>query len=519
VVLGRKFPLRIYVAEKGKLAQAQTELYQISKEALFARRDALIARLRGEKAQSEAAVAELQKRFGQELSDRFAAEDLLRKKMEEQEKQLPKFAMELAKKNLDNASQLYIQAYELFQQGEIGKVIALLDEEKLQASYAQVKEARARIEEEKALLADREEQARRQVLQVIESYSLKADALELEFRYGEMAEQYRQILTIHEESGLPLKERAVWHDKRGVVLRKNGKYASALVDYKQALELWQQVLVSKDTLIANSYANIGLMYTYLADYEQALTYQGKALAIQEKVLSPEHPALAQTYTNMGWVYDNLADYEQALAYHGKALAIQEKVLSPEHPDLAATYNNIGWVYGNLAEYEQLLAYYGKALAIWEKAFPDGHSNLGLVYSNIGATYDGLQKYPTAIDYQYKAIAMYRHYLPSEHPRLATAYALLGLVYAHTAQQDSARAYFNQHATIATDTALIHRNQALLALLDGTLPEALTHLEHAVAKGFKELGWLRQEPLLEPLHEEARYQALVESLSKDKENKE
>ena len=60
VVIGRKFPLRIYVAEKGKLAQAQTELYQISKEALFARRDALIARLRGEKAQSEAAVAELQ---------------------------------------------------------------------------------------------------------------------------------------------------------------------------------------------------------------------------------------------------------------------------------------------------------------------------------------------------------------------------------------------------------------------------------------------------------------------------
>ena len=39
VVLGRKFPLRIYVAEKGKLAQAQTELYQISKEALFARRE------------------------------------------------------------------------------------------------------------------------------------------------------------------------------------------------------------------------------------------------------------------------------------------------------------------------------------------------------------------------------------------------------------------------------------------------------------------------------------------------
>jgi hypothetical protein len=60
VVIGRKFPLRIYVAEKGKLAQAQTELYKISKQALFARRDALIARLRADTEESQAAMAELQ---------------------------------------------------------------------------------------------------------------------------------------------------------------------------------------------------------------------------------------------------------------------------------------------------------------------------------------------------------------------------------------------------------------------------------------------------------------------------
>ena len=90
----------------------------MSQQALFASRDQMIARLRGEKAESEAAVAELQKRFGQELKDRFAAEDLLRSKIDEQKKQLPKFAMELAKKNLDNASALYIEAYELFQEGK-----------------------------------------------------------------------------------------------------------------------------------------------------------------------------------------------------------------------------------------------------------------------------------------------------------------------------------------------------------------------------------------------------------------
>ena len=47
VVLGRKFPLRIYVTEKGNLAKAQTELYKVSQQALFASRDQMIARLRG----------------------------------------------------------------------------------------------------------------------------------------------------------------------------------------------------------------------------------------------------------------------------------------------------------------------------------------------------------------------------------------------------------------------------------------------------------------------------------------
>ena len=189
VVLGRKFPLRIYVTEKGNLVKAQMELLKVSQQALFASRDQMIARLRGEKAESEAAVAELQERFGQELKDRFAAEDLLRRKMDEQQRQLPEFAMKLAKKNLDHASELYIQAYELFKQGKIAEVIALLDEEKLQASRQQTQQATAAIKKEKALLAAREEQNQRQIQQLIKTYTLKADALTLAFRYAEVATQ------------------------------------------------------------------------------------------------------------------------------------------------------------------------------------------------------------------------------------------------------------------------------------------------------------------------------------------
>ena len=91
-------------------------------------------------------MKELQKRFGQELKDRFAAEDLLRKKVEEQQRQLPKFAMELAKKNLDNASELYIQAYELFKEGKILEVIKILNSEKLKEADNQAKKGKLKGE-------------------------------------------------------------------------------------------------------------------------------------------------------------------------------------------------------------------------------------------------------------------------------------------------------------------------------------------------------------------------------------
>ena len=40
VVIGRKTPLRVFVTNKGNLANAQTELYNVSRKALFAKKDA-----------------------------------------------------------------------------------------------------------------------------------------------------------------------------------------------------------------------------------------------------------------------------------------------------------------------------------------------------------------------------------------------------------------------------------------------------------------------------------------------
>ena len=69
-----------------------------------------------------------------------------------------------------------------------------------------------------------------------------------------------------------------------------------------------------------------------------------------------------------------------------------------------------------------------------------------------------------------------------------------------------------------DNALGAYYQALYHTSIGDHHQALSFLEEAVAKGYKNKVHLTQEELLAPLHNNPRYQAVVEKLSKEKENK-
>ncbi|MEL6142267.1 MAG: tetratricopeptide repeat protein, partial [Bacteroidota bacterium] len=268
VVLGQKPRLPIYITTKGRLAQAQTELYNISKKALYARKDAIIARLQGEKAESETALAELAADWGVEISSVGEAMTLLDSKIEELEQRLPKFAQELAAKNLDFASDLYIKAYELYQAGDIERAIAMLDDAKLEQSY---QEALATIEEGKNLAniaEDLQEKGRLQIDQILESYQLKAEGHNVLFEYRKAATAQRKIVEILATSSA-----------------------------EETLEL------------ADAYGALGNTLQDLGDYTKALNAKLRSTQIKEKLLSSDDEDLATSYNNLAGIYQDLGDYE------------------------------------------------------------------------------------------------------------------------------------------------------------------------------------------------------------------
>ena len=171
----------------------------------------------------------------------------------------------------------------------------------------------------------------------------------------------------------------------------------------------------------------------------------------------------------------------------------------------------------MGRYEEALEYHQKALAIDEEVLDATHPLLAIFYSNTAAAFIGLQQYKTAQEYLQKAIAIFKE---KNHPRIITAYGRLGLVKLKLGTTSKAQEYFSFYNELAKDKdkALGAYYQALYHTVIGDLQKALDFLEEAIARGYTNRVHITQEELLAPLHKEARYQALVENLSKEKENK-
>ena len=173
VVLGRIRPIQIFLAPKGQLAEAQLELYNISKSALLRRHKQQINLLRQANAQSDSLIQDLKHKLNTEIANRFEAEALLNQQLVDIQKRLPKVARQLSSVNLDFVSDMYRTAYEYIQSGEIELAIETLDEAKLDEeankSIKQVQVSRAGLDSlptaEQLNLAALDTLVRSQVLQ------------------------------------------------------------------------------------------------------------------------------------------------------------------------------------------------------------------------------------------------------------------------------------------------------------------------------------------------------------------
>lgn len=428
VVIGRKFALRIFVIEKGKLAEAQTELYNISKKALFKRKDAMIARLRKGEAESKLAMAELEEYFGHPVTDILQAEKELIGKISELEKRLPEFAQNLAKQNLDFASDMYIEAYELYKEGEIEAAIKVLDTARLNASYVKAQSDVIAGEKLKNVASDLIEKGKEQIQQVADSYELKAKSHYLLFQYEQATEVYEKLVEIYLDNDLSKKKLLPVYDDLALVYQDNEKLDQSMVYHKKLVALGEEILDPKSLELAQYYNNIALNHSMLDESELAFPYQLKAIAIQEEMGDSLDLGLSTSYNNIGMMYQYEDELPKALEYLQKAIYIQSEVHGPEGIEVALYYSNISAIYRDFGDYDNVIKFQQKALEIREKNLDANHPDLAISYQSFSEIYQEFGEFDKALELMIKATRIRESTFRPDHPIILDTYLALSRAY-------------------------------------------------------------------------------------------
>lgn len=257
------------------------------------------------------------------------------------------------------------------------------------------------------------------------------------------------------------------HNARGIELADRGWLDEAVKEFKKAIEL--------DPNSAHAWDNLATVYAEKQLYRDALDAHLKALA-----LDPENPS----------GHYNLASF---LAAHGLDFAV--------------------------AEYQHTLELEGD--------YPDAHLNLGLAYADLGKLPEAMAELKIAVE-QDPTDALPRHELANLQmeesdyrqaivqlkevtrldPENYEAWLDLGICYAQKGfYAEAERAYEAARALKADDLLVLYNLSALYALWRKK-PEALAHLQQALAiDAAKVSAWLRADPMFRSLEGDADFEAL------------
>ncbi|MDX1477632.1 MAG: tetratricopeptide repeat protein [Saprospiraceae bacterium] len=481
VVIGRKTPLRIYMASKGQLLKSQTEIYQISLESLNASHNRRIEQLKSESAEKDALIADLQEEFGQELKDQYEAIELLESQLAEVKKQLVPMAQELAYVNLDFASDLYIEAYEHFRSGDIEKAIAVLDDAQLDQAAA---DAFVALD-----VAERISGKAQQELQgVVDGYKLKSKAYALRFEYRKAAEALEKAIAIQKKglrgselvnllvdvtdlyndmarhdtalarmnTALEIQTKelpesahglSITHDRLSGIHVALGDYEKGLDHAQQSLTLAQEVLAGDHPDLAEAHASLSVAYGKLKKLEEAMTHQREVIRIRSKIEDLKESKLGNAFNQMAVLQGGLGRYDSALHYLHKALDIENMVLEPNDPTLSRTYSNLGTMYLRNGDFETGLQYHERALQLRKEMLEAGHPMIAMSHINVAVAHrtmaraKGDQSYlDTALTHTLEGIRIFESAYKPEHPRLASVYSSATTIYQSLGRYEEAITY-------------------------------------------------------------------------------
>lgn len=204
-------------------------------------------------------------------------------------------------------------------------------------------------------------------------------------------------------------------DHLGQVLSGQGRYEEALDLFQQSLTTKISIVGEEMPTVANSLDNVAELYRTMGEYEDALALKKEALRIRKKVLGLEHTDTATSYNNIGLVLQNMGRLEHAKPFFKKAVKTYEAVSNKDTTNMAAMLNNLAGSYrfqGKLEEAEQL---YQRSLAMRMRVLGPNRPAVAESLNNLAMVLKDAGKFDQAEDMSRKCLELAKKLMAPDRP--------------------------------------------------------------------------------------------------------
>ena len=152
-------------------------------------------------------------------------------------------------------------------------------------------------------------------------------------------------------------ERAIHYDA-GLQLARDGQYAEALSEFKQALKI--------GPASCDLYLQLGAALMGLERWKEAMNAYNQAIAID--------PDVVEAYRQLGAIHNQAGNFVEAFKVYVKAIALEPKDY--------ALRNDLGIAYFNVGAYNEAIKAFRQSLLINSVTNAHAHYYLGLVYIDL-----------------------------------------------------------------------------------------------------------------------------------------
>ncbi|MCB2196648.1 MAG: CHAT domain-containing protein [Bacteroidetes bacterium] len=192
---------------------------------------------------------------------------------------------------------------------------------------------------------------------------------------------------------------AYLYSNKSIILKAQNNYVKANDYLMQAITIFNQDSIKFKDQLANSYNNLGNIYSNQRKYDEAIKFYKKSLA-----LKGESKKSYSTYGNLALSYKELKDLKLAETYHLKAIHIAiEYYKDTNNLNIAKHYMNYANILALQEENQRSLKYFRKAHTIYKENFGNVHPDISTLYLNIGEYYTKLNQLDSALWYYQKSL--------------------------------------------------------------------------------------------------------------------